>query len=187
MLFSSNNSTGHPVITVQRLGAQFIISSNHNCPFASSVFRAFFLARTLDSQPLFATHSRQSISCVFSGPLFTSLTAFHEFPIFTASITNKRRCLWPPPFPIRFRAPPYDWERDMADRVRGDPLTRARPPISWPRRCPYASGPVKPFTQHTDLILRVMAPCIYPTKHHREALPALRGYTMHRNLGTGSA
>lgn len=74
MLFSSNNSTGHPVITVQRLGAQFIISSNHNCPFASSVFRACFLARTLDSQPLFATHSRQSISCVFSGPLFTSLT-----------------------------------------------------------------------------------------------------------------
>jgi len=77
---------------------------SYNCRFSSSVFRPF-LSRVFDKLPrptkppaTFTAH----ISCTFHSRI-PSLATFHIFPIFTASITNKRRRWYHPPFPIRFR------------------------------------------------------------------------------------
>ena len=77
--------------------------SYRSSPFPASVPSS----DVFDNQSQLATPSTThtaNVSCMILGLTFTtSSTAFYKFPIFTTSITNKRRRLCPPPFPIRFR------------------------------------------------------------------------------------
>jgi hypothetical protein len=69
---------------------------------SSHIFRFPCLPKASVGYP--APHLTAFTSTVsFSTASYTSLTASHEFPIYTTSIKDKGAVRAPPPFPIRFR------------------------------------------------------------------------------------
>ena len=128
----------------------------------------------LDHWPQLATHLTASTSTV-SSAVVTSLTAFHEFPIFYRLDHQQRRCLGPPPFLIRFHTPTTQSERKGKERP------------TVPLRFLHLSSAVQ-FSVSTPFRIceTASARCSYPELDgavrppHRTALSALRRYTMLR-------